>query len=64
MLENLPLRENRPEEKQIEDILFRAVNLFEKTGLKDLAEKWDTILKMYAGKKALSDPSFIDSNLK
>ena len=61
MLENLPLRENRSEEKQIEDILFRAVNLFEKTGLKDLAEKWDTILKMYAGKKELSNPSFLET---
>jgi len=61
MLDNLPLRENRSEEKQIEDILFRAVNLFEKTGLKDLAEKWDTILKMYAGKKELSNPSFLET---
>ena len=54
MLENLPLRENKTEEKQIEEILFRAVNLFEKTGLNDLAEKWDTILKMYVGKKVLA----------
>ncbi len=53
MLENLPLREYKTEERQIEDILFRAVNLFEKTGLKELAEKWDTILKMYVGKKIL-----------
>ena len=62
MLDNLPLRENKPEEKQIEDILFRAVNLFEKTGLSDLAEKWDTILKMYVGKKELNNPSFLDSH--
>lgn len=62
MLDNLPLRENRSEEKQIEDILFRAVNLFEKTGLKELAEKWDTILKMYVGKRELSNPSFLDSH--
>ncbi|MHA1459582.1 MAG: hypothetical protein ACTSQR_07980 [Promethearchaeota archaeon] len=54
MLENLPLRENRPEENGMEEILFRAVNLFEKTGLKELAEKWDTILKMYVGKKVLT----------
>ena len=54
MLDNLPFRENRSEEKQIEEILFRAVNLFEKTGLKELAEKWDTILKMYVGKKVLT----------
>jgi len=61
MLDNIPLRENKSEEKQIEEILFRAVNLFEKTGLKDLAEKWDTILKMYAGKKELSNPSFLET---
>ncbi len=61
MLDNSSLRENTSEENQIEDILFRAVNLFEKTGLKDLAEKWDTILKMYAGKKELSNPSFLES---
>ena len=59
MLDNLHFRENKPEEKQIEDILFRAVNLFEKTGLKELAEKWDTILKMYVGKKVLTEK---DSN--
>ena len=54
MLENLPLTENRSEENRMEEILFRAVNLFEKTGLKELAEKWDTILKMYVGKKVLT----------
>ena len=63
MLDNLTFRDDRSEENQIEDILFRAVNLFEKTGLNDLAEKWDTILKMYVGKKELSDPSFLDSHL-
>ena len=61
MLENFPLKENISEEKQIEDILFRAVNLFEKTGLKELAEKWDTILKMYVGKKVLTKK---DSNYR
>ena len=54
MLENLPLTENRSEENRMEEILFRAVSLFEKTGLKELAEKWDTILKMYVGKKVLT----------
>ena len=61
MLDNSSLRETTAEENQIEDILFRAVNLFEKTGLKDLAEKWDTILKMYVGKKELSNPSFLET---
>ena len=54
MLNNTPIIDNRIEENQIEEILDRAVNLFEKTGLKDLAEKWDTILKMYVGKKELT----------
>ena len=53
MLDNLSLKDTQSEENQIEEILFRAVSLFEKTGLKDLAEKWDTILKMYTGKKEL-----------
>ena len=53
MLDNLSLKDTTSEENQIEEILYRAVSLFEKTGLKDLAEKWDTILKMYAGKKKL-----------
>ncbi|MBY9009904.1 MAG: hypothetical protein KGD74_08575 [Candidatus Lokiarchaeota archaeon] len=53
MLDNLSLKDTTSEENQIEEILYRAVSLFEKTGLKDLAEKWDTILKMYAGKKEL-----------
>jgi len=61
MIDNLHLRDSRSEENKIEEIMFRAVNLFEKTGLKDLAEKWDTILKMYAGKKELSNPSLLDS---
>ena len=54
MLNNTPIIDNRIEENQIEEILDRAVNLFEETGLKDLAEKWDTILKMYVGKKELT----------
>ena len=54
MLNNTPIIDNRIEENQIEEILDRAVNLFEKTGLKDLAEKWDTILKIYVGKKELT----------
>ena len=54
MLNKISLEDNRIEENQIKEILDRAVNLFEKTGLKDLAEKWDTILKMYVGKKELT----------
>ena len=54
MMDNTPLRKDLIGEKQIEEILFRAVNLFKKTGLTDLAEKWDKILKMYVGKKELT----------
>ncbi len=54
MMDNSPLREALIGENQIEEILFRAVNLFKKTGLTDLAEKWDKILKMYVGKKDLT----------
>ena len=53
-MDNKPLRKDLIEENQIEEILFRAVNLFQKTGLTDLAEKWDRILKMYVGKKELT----------
>ena len=54
MMDNTPLRKDLIGEKQIEEILFRAVSLFKKTGLTDLAEKWDKILKMYVGKKDLT----------
>jgi len=54
MMDNSPLREDLIGENQIEEILFRAVNLFKKTGLTDLADKWDKILKMYVGKKDLT----------
>jgi len=53
MMDNTPLRKDLIEDNQIEEILFRAVNLFRKTGLTDLAEKWDKILKTYIGKKDL-----------
>jgi hypothetical protein len=55
MFNNTPIIDNKIEENEIEEILYRAVSLFEKTGLKDLAEKWDTILKMYVGKKELTN---------
>jgi len=54
MMDNTPLRKDLIGDNQIEEILFRAVSLFKKTGLTDLAEKWDKILKMYVGKKALT----------
>jgi len=54
MIDNTTLRKDLIDENQIEEILFRAVNLFKKTGLTDLADKWDRILKMYVGKKDLT----------
>ena len=53
MIDNIHLKNDLIEEKQIENILFRAVDLFKKTGLTDLAEKWDRILKTYVAKKGL-----------
>lgn len=53
MIDNIHLKNDLIEEKQIEKILFRAVDLFKKTGLTDLAEKWDRILKTYVAKNEL-----------
>jgi len=53
MIDNIHLKNDLIEDKQIEKILFRAVDLFKKTGLTDLAEKWDRILKTYVAKKEL-----------
>ncbi|MBY9003721.1 MAG: hypothetical protein KGD73_07090 [Candidatus Lokiarchaeota archaeon] len=39
------------EDNKIEEILTRAVSLFKRTGLSDLAEKWDKILRTYTNKK-------------
>lgn len=38
-------------EENISKILTRAVKLFKKTNLNELAEKWDRILKTYDSKK-------------
>jgi len=54
MMDNTPLRKDIIGDNQVEEILFRAVNLFKKTGLTELAEKWDKILKTYVGKKSLT----------
>ena len=54
MMDETPLRKDLIGENDIEEILYRAVSLFKKTGLTELAEKWDRILKMYVGKKILT----------
>lgn len=53
MIDNIHLKNDLIEEKQIEKMLFRAVDLFKKTGLTELAEKWDRILKNYEAKREL-----------
>jgi len=40
-------------EPNITKLIFRAVALFRETGLNDLAEKWDKILKNYVKAKSL-----------
>jgi hypothetical protein len=40
-------------EENITKILDRAVNLFRRTNLNDLADKWDRILKTYNSKKKI-----------
>ena len=53
MIDNIDLENDLFEDKQIEKILYRAVDLFKKTGLTDLAEKWNRILKTYVAKREL-----------
>ena len=40
-------------EPNVAKLIFRAVALFKETGLNDLAEKWDKILKNYTKAKSL-----------
>ncbi len=54
MIENLAIDEQKLREQNIEEILVRAVNLFKKTGLSELANKWERILNTYTSKKSLS----------
>ncbi|MFW9936986.1 MAG: hypothetical protein ACFFD5_05015 [Candidatus Thorarchaeota archaeon] len=54
MMDFESLKNNELAEIRIEQIISRAVVLFKRTGLIDLAEKWDRILKTYTSKKQLS----------
>jgi hypothetical protein len=54
MIENFTTEEEKLRENNIEEILVRAVNLFKKTGLSELANKWERILNSYISKKSLS----------
>ncbi len=40
-------------EESIAEILDRAVNLFRRTNLTELADKWDRILKTYNSKRRI-----------
>jgi hypothetical protein len=54
MIEKISLSHQKIFENNIEQILERAVELFKKTGLTDLADKWERILKTYTNKKYLT----------
>ncbi|MFX0041495.1 MAG: hypothetical protein ACFE8L_01165 [Candidatus Hodarchaeota archaeon] len=55
MMGYVSLKDNKEDivkyEENIAKILDRAVKLFRKTDLNELAEKWDKILKNYHAKK-------------
>ncbi|MFX1496692.1 MAG: hypothetical protein ACFFBH_04115 [Promethearchaeota archaeon] len=55
MTENLELNRELSNQTKMIQILDRAVKLFEKTGLNDLAEKWNRILKNCMRREQLSD---------
>lgn len=44
MMDFVPLK---TEEDQVRQIINRAVSMFKKTGLFELAEKWNRILRTY-----------------
>jgi hypothetical protein len=54
MIENISSSHQKSFDNNIEQILARAVELFKKTGLTELANKWDRILKTYNTKKCLT----------
>lgn len=55
MTENVELNRELSNQTKMIQIFDRAVKLFEKTGLNDLAEKWNKILKTYMHREQLSD---------
>ncbi|MFX0033097.1 MAG: hypothetical protein ACFE8V_12935 [Promethearchaeota archaeon] len=54
MTENINLNNDISNETKIIQTFDRAVKLFEKTGLHDLAEKWNKILNTYINRENLS----------
>jgi len=55
MISNSSFKDKEPNilkcEENIASILDRAVKLFRRTNLNEVAEKWDRILKTYRSKK-------------
>ncbi|MFX1458992.1 MAG: hypothetical protein ACFFBT_05950 [Promethearchaeota archaeon] len=54
MMETIKFNNDLSKEAKIIRIFDRAVTLFKKTGLNDLAEKWNKILKTYTNRENLS----------
>ncbi len=54
MMEIIKFNDDLSKEAKILQIFDRAVTLFKKTGLNDLAEKWNKILKTYINRENLS----------
>jgi len=54
MMETIKSNNDLSKEAKILQIFDRAVTLFKKTGLNELAEKWNKILKTYINRDNLS----------
>jgi len=54
MMETIKFNNDLSKEAKIIQIFDRAVTLFKKTGLNELAEKWNKILKTYINRDNLS----------
>ena len=54
MMETIKFNNDLSKEAKVIQIFDRAVTLFKKTGLIDLAEKWNKILKTYMNRENLS----------
>ncbi|MGB5912814.1 MAG: hypothetical protein WBH31_16600 [Promethearchaeia archaeon] len=53
MMETIKFNNDLSKEAKVIQIFNRAVTLFKKTGLIDLAEKWNKILKTYMNRENL-----------
>lgn len=55
MMETIKFNNDLSKEAKVMQIFERAVTLFKKTGLIDLAEKWNKILKTYMNRENLGN---------